>query len=55
MSVELLAGVKGPIGVRGGFPVESSGGTTYEVRDRAMLCRCGRSMNKPLCDGGREK
>ncbi|MGZ5307468.1 MAG: CDGSH iron-sulfur domain-containing protein [Actinomycetota bacterium] len=41
----------GPLWVRGGIPVESSDGTTYEVRDRVTLCRCGHSNNKPFCDG----
>jgi CDGSH-type Zn-finger protein len=44
----------GPIWVRGGIPVESCEGTTYEVRNRVTLCRCGRSWNKPLCDGSHE-
>jgi CDGSH-type Zn-finger protein len=41
----------GPLWVRGGIPVESSDGTVYEVRNRVTLCRCGRSSNKPFCDG----
>jgi CDGSH-type Zn-finger protein len=41
----------GPLWVRGGIPVESSDGTTYEVRNRVTLCRCGHSNNKPFCDG----
>ena len=41
----------GPSWVRGGIPVESADGTTYEVRNRVTLCRCGRSSNKPFCDG----
>lgn len=41
----------GPLWVRGGIPIESSDGTTYEVRNRVTLCRCGRSSNKPFCDG----
>jgi CDGSH-type Zn-finger protein len=41
----------GPLWVLGGIPVESSDGTTYEVRNRVTLCRCGRSNNKPFCDG----
>ncbi len=41
---------KGPIGVRGRIPVESSDGTIYEIRNRVTLCRCGRSENKPFCD-----
>lgn len=41
----------GPLWVRGGIPVESADGTTYEVRNRLTLCRCGHSGNKPFCDG----
>ena len=43
-------GVKGPIWVRGGIPVDSADGTTYEIRNRLTLCRCGKSSNKPFCD-----
>jgi CDGSH-type Zn-finger protein len=43
--------VPGPIWVRGGIPVVSSDGETYEIRNRVTLCRCGRSSNKPFCDG----
>jgi len=43
--------VKGPIWVRGGIPAVSAEGTPYEVRNRLTLCRCGRSQNKPFCDG----
>jgi len=31
--------------------VESADGFGYEVRNRVTLCRCGRSGNKPFCDG----
>jgi CDGSH-type Zn-finger protein len=43
--------VSGPIWVRGGIPVVSADGKAYEVRNQTALCRCGRSANKPLCDG----
>jgi len=43
-------GVAGPIWVRGGIPVTSADGETYEVRNRVTLCRCGASNNKPFCD-----
>lgn len=42
---------QGPIWVRGGIPIESSDGTMYESRNRVTLCRCGKSENKPYCDG----
>jgi CDGSH-type Zn-finger protein len=45
------AGVIGPILVRGGIPVESADGIVYEKRNRVTLCRCGKSKNKPFCDG----
>jgi len=44
-------GCSGPLWVRGGIPVVSSDGRTYEVRNRVALCRCGASSNKPFCDG----
>jgi CDGSH-type Zn-finger protein len=36
--------------VKGKIPVVSSDGTTYEIRNRVALCRCGKSKNKPFCD-----
>jgi CDGSH-type Zn-finger protein len=44
-------GVSGPIWVKGRILMESANGTKYEVRNRVTLCRCGRSDNKPFCDG----
>ncbi|MDD1776461.1 MAG: CDGSH iron-sulfur domain-containing protein [Candidatus Methanomethylicus sp.] len=41
----------GPIWLRGGILVESADGKAYEVRNRQTLCRCGKSENKPFCDG----
>lgn len=37
--------------VRGGIPVRREDGRTYEIRNRTVLCRCGKSANKPYCDG----
>jgi CDGSH-type Zn-finger protein len=44
-------GLLGSLWVRGGIPIEGSQGTKYEVRNRVTLCRCGKSANKPFCDG----
>jgi uncharacterized Fe-S cluster protein YjdI len=41
----------GPLWVRGGIPITTQSGYTYEVRNRVTLCRCGKSKNKPFCDG----
>jgi CDGSH-type Zn-finger protein len=43
--------MNGPIWVRGGIPVQSADGNIYEIRNRVTLCRCGKSANKPFCDG----
>ena len=44
-------GVSGPIWVRGGIEIVGTDGRAYEVRNRVTLCRCGKSKNKPFCDG----
>ena len=41
----------GPLWVRGGIEVIGQDGKPYEVRNRQTLCRCGKSANKPFCDG----
>jgi CDGSH-type Zn-finger protein len=46
-----LKKVSGPIWVKGGIQVESADGSKYEIRNRTTLCRCGKSENKPFCDG----
>jgi CDGSH-type Zn-finger protein len=43
-------GVSAPLHVKGGIPLVSADGFTYELRNRYALCRCGRSGNKPFCD-----
>jgi CDGSH-type Zn-finger protein len=44
-------GEHGPLWVRGGIPVVSEDGKPYTIRNRLTLCRCGKSYNKPFCDG----
>jgi CDGSH-type Zn-finger protein len=46
-----VKGCSGPLWVRGGIRIESADGVQYEARNRATLCRCGFSNNKPFCDG----
>jgi CDGSH-type Zn-finger protein len=43
--------ISGPIWVKANIPIESEDGTMYEKRNRVTLCRCGKSKNKPFCDG----
>lgn len=51
-SIGVLDG--GPLVVKGGVPIESANGQTYEVRNRCTLCRCGKSENKPFCDASHQ-
>jgi len=44
-------GEHGPLWVRGSIPIESADGKQYEIRNRITICRCGKSQNKPFCDG----
>lgn len=43
--------VSGPLWVKGGIRIESEDGSSYEIRNRVTLCRCGMSSNKPFCNG----
>jgi hypothetical protein len=43
--------IAGPLWVTGNIPIERSDGEPFETRNRVTLCNCGRSQNKPLCDG----
>jgi CDGSH-type Zn-finger protein len=45
----------GPLWVRGGVPIQGADGFVYEGRNRATLCRCGQSRNKPFCDGSHRR
>jgi CDGSH-type Zn-finger protein len=51
ISTTVMQSITGPLWVKGGIQVESSDGYKYEVRNRVNLCSCGRSKNKPFCDG----
>jgi CDGSH-type Zn-finger protein len=43
--------VTGPLWVTGCVPIERADGRPLEARNRVLLCGCGLSKNKPLCDG----
>jgi CDGSH-type Zn-finger protein len=43
--------IMGPLWVTGNIPTARADGQPFETRNRATLCRCGLSGNKPLCDG----
>ena len=41
----------GAIWVKGNISVESADSETYTPTPKKTLCRCGKSKNKPFCDG----
>ncbi len=47
--------IEGPLWVTGNIPVERSDGQPFEARNRVTLCNCGRSGQKPLCDGAHRR
>lgn len=43
----------GSLIIDGDFQIVDKNGNEYKLggRDKVSLCRCGRSTNKPFCDG----
>ena len=43
----------GSLLIDGDFEIVDKNGNNYDLggRDKVSLCRCGRSSNKPFCDG----
>jgi CDGSH-type Zn-finger protein len=51
ITIDPATKTSGPLWVKGYVPIISAEGTTYEIRNRVTLCRCGKSDIKPFCDG----
>lgn len=45
----------GPILMNGAFVLRSANNATIKFGEKAALCRCGASANKPFCDGTHKK
>jgi len=45
----------GPLQVSGNFVLKGPGDIPVETGDKAFLCRCGGSNNKPFCDGSHRR
>ena len=45
----------GPIRVSGKFIVQDDKGEVLAEMEKASLCRCGHSANKPFCDGSHKR
>ncbi|HKZ36182.1 MAG TPA: CDGSH iron-sulfur domain-containing protein [Chryseolinea sp.] len=50
---KLTVNSNGSLKVEGDFEIVDSQGNRYGLNGREIvsLCRCGRSINKPFCDG----
>ncbi|MFY9580626.1 MAG: (4Fe-4S)-binding protein [Gaiellaceae bacterium] len=53
-ATEIRATPNGPLLVRGNLRIVGADGTELARLERAALCRCGQSGNKPFCDGTHE-
>lgn len=51
LPLELCASENGPLLVSGNVRIVDSDGAVLYEGERAALCRCGGSSNKPFCDG----
>jgi CDGSH-type Zn-finger protein/uncharacterized Fe-S cluster protein YjdI len=49
LEVEQVA--DGPLNVTGALQIQSGTGRKIDTTNSVALCRCGRSANKPFCDG----
>ena len=49
--VEVCASADGPLLVTGGVRILDAEGAVLYEGEKAALCRCGGSSNKPFCDG----
>jgi len=51
--VKLTINSNGSVKVEGDFEIVDTQGNAYGLQERTVisLCRCGRSLNKPFCDG----
>lgn len=45
----------GPLEVSGTAVVQDPDGAVLKEGDKAYLCRCGFSQNKPFCDGSHKR
>jgi CDGSH-type Zn-finger protein/uncharacterized Fe-S cluster protein YjdI len=53
--LEITPYPNGPLGVAGPVEIISGTGRTVNRVEKAALCRCGHSANKPYCDGTHAK
>jgi CDGSH-type Zn-finger protein len=52
-TTKITVNSNGSIKLEGDFEIVDKAGNVYDLagRDVVSICRCGRSQNKPFCDG----
>lgn len=45
----------GPLVLEGEFMIKGIDGNLLSTAEKVYLCRCGKSNNKPFCDGEHKK
>ena len=52
-STKITVNSNGSLRVEGDFEIVDRAGNRYDLggRELVSICRCGRSQNKPFCDG----
>lgn len=56
-ATKLIINNNGSIKIEGDFEIVDKDGNAYGLQGRTIvsLCRCGRSANKPFCDGSHKE
>ncbi|MBI9069847.1 MAG: CDGSH iron-sulfur domain-containing protein [Salinivirgaceae bacterium] len=52
---KVTAIANGPLMIEGNFIVKGVDGNLLASADKMFLCRCGKSNNKPFCDGSHNR
>ncbi len=53
--ITVTPGKNGPVKVEGAFQIRAGSGQVRYSGNKVFLCRCGKSQNRPFCDGAHTK
>ena len=54
-TTKVTATPNGPLLIEGNFTIKGVDGNILSAANKVCLCRCGKSANKPFCDGSHMK
>lgn len=57
MTTVIKCRARGPLSIKGDFELYGLDGERIDLgdRDRVLLCRCGHSKSRPICDGSHNR